>query len=270
LWVSGVLNLSIEKATDGDIGDRTLEASARIGGDELLVKLLFARDWYERTVAKRNESSSFWKGLVSRWTKTYLAVLKFESSHDFSYLGEETPEPVKPTIEVSEVKTPVYSTLPPTDTISELTRVFGQPGDESQLVSFEFPYPMKLYTRNGETVTKTRCHKKIKEPVLAALKEIFDTYGMEWIEKHGLNVYCGIFNHRKMRNGSSLSRHSFGIAIDLNCAENGLTTPWDQDKIGQKGYANMPVEAIEIFEKHGFLSGARMWRRDAQHFQYTK
>src|SRR5262249_32982290 len=38
-------------------------------GPALLMKLRAARESYERDVARRDETSKFWKGLVNRWNK---------------------------------------------------------------------------------------------------------------------------------------------------------------------------------------------------------
>ena len=73
-----------------------------------------------------------------------------------------------------------------------------------------------------------------------------------------------------MRRGTSLSRHSWGIAIDLNPDENTMQTPWKAERIGQPGWATMPQEAIAVFEKHGWKSGAHAWGKDAMHFQATR
>ena len=102
------------------------------------------------------------------------------------------------------------------------------------------------------------------------LEELHRTYGADWLAFHGLDVFGGIYNYRTMRRGTSLSRHSWGIAIDLNPDENGMQTPWKAERIGQPGWANMPQEAIAVFEKHGWKSGARAWSKDAMHFQATR
>jgi hypothetical protein len=52
---------------DGDIGPKTREAAAKHGAEDILLRLLLARQWYERTVAGRNEANKFWPGLVNRW-----------------------------------------------------------------------------------------------------------------------------------------------------------------------------------------------------------
>ncbi len=67
------------------------------------------------------------------------------------------------------------------------------------------------------------------------------------------------FNWRPIRGGSSLSYHSWGVAIDLNPGTNGM---------GKQG--DMPMKVVEIFESLGFKWGGR-WqgaRRDPMHFEF--
>jgi len=161
---------------------------------------------------------------------------------------------------------------PPASDYKSVCQVFGKPGDESKLVVVESPYP--IYYQG--TKTRLRCHKLIAKPLVAALKETLDTYGLEWIKKHKLDQYDGCYNFRKSRNSNATSKHCWGIAIDLNADENRNKQPWVNGKQGQKipgtsrRYASMPKEFIDIMKKHGFKSGGEAWGRDAMHFQFTK
>ncbi len=162
-----------------------------------------------------------------------------------------------------KIPTPPVLTFPNEDYRS-MVNFYGQPGDESNLVRIKFPYPMRLYTRSAPAnVTGHSCHNLVAESLVAVLTEILETYGLPWIQENGLDVFGGIYNDRNTRSGGhSKSKHAWGVAIDLNPAENGLYTPWTAK-------ANMPHEAIEIFEKHGWKSLARVIGRDAMHFEAT-
>ncbi len=168
---------------------------------------------------------------------------------------------------VAYLKKNGVKSMPPKSDYWSTVKYFGAIGDEGNLVELVFPYPMKYA---GKPVSKTRCHWRIKGALLAVFNELLKTYGLDWIKKHGLDNYDGCFNYRKSRNSSSWSKHAWGVAIDMDAAHNSNKTPWHQRKIGQTGYARMPIEAILIFEKHGFKSGARAWGKDAMHFQFTQ
>lgn len=159
---------------------------------------------------------------------------------------------------------------PPEPDEASMIAYYGQPGDESQLVPFKMPYEMCLAWDRGHKMTWHRCHRRMKAPLEAALADVLKHFGPEGIDRHGLNLYAGCYNHRPVRGGTTTSKHAWGAAIDLNPDANGNSTPWHPDRIGQPGYATMPLAAVEIFEAHGFKHGGRAWGRDAMHFQYTR
>lgn len=154
---------------------------------------------------------------------------------------------------------PKVNPWPTQDEVS-LIRFYGKHGDESNLVSFEFPFPM-FY--DGKRVLKSRCHKKVKDSLLRILGEI----GNRWGNNRGIleeaEDYGGIYNYRKMRNGSRISTHAWGIAIDLDADDNGNLVPWPV-------VADMPLEIMEAFAREGWLSAGAFWGRDAMHFQATR
>lgn len=148
----------------------------------------------------------------------------------------------------------------PTQDEASLTRFYGKAGDESNLVSFEFPFPM-FY--EGKRVLKSRCHAKVKDSLLRILGEI----GNRWGGNRGIleeaEDYGGIFNFRKMRGGSRISTHAWGIAIDLDADDNGNLIHWPTA-------ADMPIEVMEAFAREGWVSAGAFWGRDAMHFQATR
>lgn len=161
---------------------------------------------------------------------------------------------------------------PPKGDRESLNAYFGPPVPGYQhLTTIRTPYKMKLSWQLAQVVSKISCHKRIAEPLLASLERLLDVFGPDGIAEHGLDLYAGVYNHRKIRGGSkSWSLHAYGAAIDINPDVNGFSTPWRADRIGQPGYASMPIRAMECFEAEGFISGGRAWGRDAMHFQYTQ
>ena len=75
----------------------------------------------------------------------------------------------------------------------------------------------------------------------------------------------GGFAWRKIAGENVLSMHSFGIAFDINVA---FSDYWRWSG-GVKGYRNrIPCEIGEVFERHGFIWGAKWFHFDTMHFEY--
>ncbi len=79
------------------------------------------------------------------------------------------------------------------------------------------------------------------------------------------------FYWRKVRGADRLSAHSYGIAIDINVKFSDFwlwSNPGkkEQDQIIYKN--RIPREIVEIFERHGFISGARWYHYDTMHFEF--
>lgn len=82
----------------------------------------------------------------------------------------------------------------------------------------------------------------------------------------------GTFYWRPVRGAKRLSAHSYGMTIDIG---GNFKTYWLWKKPGAKEtdrnivYENkMPLEIVEIFEKHGFIWGGRWYHYDTMHFEY--
>ena len=144
----------------------------------------------------------------------------------------------------------------PTGDESSVIRRFGEPGDEEQLVNLPVIGLGVKYA--GKPVRSIRCHRLVADSLLAAITEIADSPAA-WI----LGQYAGCYNVRPMRDGSRLSKHAWGIAIDFAPASNGLRTHWPRA-------ANMPIEAMEAFAKRGWLAAGAFWSRDSMHFETTR
>lgn len=75
---------------------------------------------------------------------------------------------------------------------------------------------------------------------------------------------AGTFMFRKIAGTSRLSTHSYGIAIDINT---DYSDYWQWSK--NMEYKNqIPIEIVEIFEKHGFIWGGKWYHYDTMHFEY--
>jgi hypothetical protein len=150
-------------------------------------------------------------------------------------------------------------------TTKELIKKYGKPSENGSpyLVSVKIPYPMRLAWDKDTKVTKIRCHKMVADKLQSIFNDILEHYGYDEIQKLGIDLYAGCFNFRKMRGGSDYSRHSWGVAIDLDPERNLLKETSRTARFARPEYKPM----IDIFYKHGFVSLGREKNYDWMHFE---
>jgi hypothetical protein len=74
---------------------------------------------------------------------------------------------------------------------------------------------------------------------------------------------AGVYNCRVVKDTGNRSMHAWGAAIDLN------TKYSDYWMWSKGGYRNrIPMQIVEIFEKHGFIWGGKWGHFDTMHFEY--
>lgn len=151
-------------------------------------------------------------------------------------------------------------------TTAQATNIFGKPNQQgSYLTTIQLPYPMRLAWDLKTTVKTMRCHKLVADDFLKVFNELLEVYGLDKIQELGIDLFGGCFNFRAMRGGSDYSRHSWGIAIDLDPVRNQLHETAKTARFARPEYKQM----IDIFYKHGFVSLGREKNYDWMHFEHT-
>lgn len=146
-------------------------------------------------------------------------------------------------------------------TTESIVKKYGNPDPNGgYLVMIDLPYEM-IY--DGKPVKRMRCHKLVADKFKNIFNEILSTYGFDKINELGINRFGGCFNFRVMRGGSDYSRHSWGIAIDLDPQRNQLKETSKTARFARPEYKQM----IDIFYKHGFVSLGREKNYDWMHFE---
>lgn len=149
-------------------------------------------------------------------------------------------------------------------TTKDAIAIYGKPNQQGgYLTTIQLPYPMRLAWDKETKVTKMRCHKLVADDFLKVFNDILEHYGYDQIVKLGIDLFGGCFNFRAMRGGSDYSRHSWGIAIDLDPERNQLTETSKTARFARPEYKPM----IDIFYKHGFLSLGVEKNYDWMHFE---
>jgi len=117
-----------------------------------------------------------------------------------------------------------------------------------------------IVTVDFPIVGETRCHRMVVPYIRAALGEI-ERAGLAFeLDRADFQVAGGCYNPRFNRGadpGYSLSRHSWGIAVDFN----PTTNPYG-------GEPTLPLEIVEAFKRWGFSWGGTWTVPDGMHFEW--
>lgn len=127
---------------------------------------------------------------------------------------------------------------------------YGDPTKENNMTLWDIPTNLEV----GVIPKRLYCNKDLVAPLTQAFTNLIATGKVA-----ELKTWDGCFNIRKKRGLSSMSLHSWGIAIDVNAAWNGLgKTPV------------LSSEFVKCFTDAGFDWGGTWTRKDGMHFQLSK
>lgn len=127
---------------------------------------------------------------------------------------------------------------------------YGDPIKENNMVVWDIPPELEI----GVIPKKLYCNRDMVEPLRQAFKNLINT---GFIKE--LKTFDGCFNIRKQRGATSQSLHSWGVAIDVNAAWNGL---------GKE--PTLSAGFVKCFVDAGFDWGGIWQRKDGMHFQLSK
>jgi len=135
-------------------------------------------------------------------------------------------------------------------TSAQALKKYGDPNLQKSLVLFDVPTELEI----GLIPKRIYCNKDLVAPLTQAFKNLIATGHVKEIK-----TWDGCFNIRKKRGLTSMSLHSWGIAVDINAFENGLgKTP------------KLSSGFVKCFTDAGFDWGGTWTRKDGMHFQLNK
>jgi hypothetical protein len=112
-----------------------------------------------------------------------------------------------------------------------------------------------LVERDLPLIGHVRCHKTVIDAIEGALRELESNGLQNLIDRV---AFKGCWNPRYVRDGDDISRHAWGVAIDINYDDNPTGLESVQDP-----------RLIAILERWGFTSGDTWLKPDAGHFEYV-
>lgn len=149
-------------------------------------------------------------------------------------------------------------------TDAQIIAKYGQPGDYDNFTLINLPYPMRIAWDTSQKVTRIQCHKLAAFPFSKVFDSLLTEYGLVDLQNLGIDLFGGCVNIRKMRGSTTKwSRHSWGIAIDLDPARNGLKIKKPIAQFSKLEYKPM----LDIFYREGFISYGLDKDYDWMHFE---
>lgn len=136
-------------------------------------------------------------------------------------------------------------------TSAQALKKYGEPSvSNPNLVLWDVPTELEI----GLIPKRIYCNKDLVGPLSKAFKALIDTGHVK-----ELKTWDGCFNIRKKRGLSSMSLHSWAIAVDVNAFENGLNQ-----------VPKLSAGFVKCFTDNGFEWGGNWKRKDGMHFELAK
>lgn len=147
------------------------------------------------------------------------------------------------------------------ETRQQLEDTYGVPignnwgGESKYMVMYSVPSYITQWinTATGKPLQRIYINKDMIEPLSAALQNVFQRGLLDQ-----LKTFDGCFMVRPIRGvPNAWSIHSYGLAIDINAADNQL---------GQE--PTMSPELVKCFKDANFSWGGDFTRKDGMHMEY--
>lgn len=228
-------------AIDGKVGAKTLAAAWRIKGMEELEAILGPMAPVDRVVAAAQvilERAGFDPGAIDG---------KYGPGTDAAFLAWQG------------VQLPTRG--------NDMASRYGPAGGAQCTRGLvRVPWGMVLAWDQSQEITQFSCHELVAAGAQRAFDRIAALYTPAQIIDLGLHLYGGCFNFRKMRGGSSLSTHAYGLAIDFDPARNRLNWGADRARLAQRD----AVPFWRAWEAEGWTSLGRARNFDYMHVQAVR
>jgi hypothetical protein len=136
-------------------------------------------------------------------------------------------------------------------TSAQCLKKWGDPAVTANELKYMTVWDIPPHLEIGAIPKKLYCNKIMIAPLIQAFSNLIDRGFVK-----ELKTWDGCFNVRKKRGLTSMSLHSWGIAIDVNAAWNGLNKE-----------PQLSAGFVKCFTDAGFDWGGVWTRKDGMHFQ---
>lgn len=254
-----------------------ISQGAKIAADgQLGAKTLKAADVYLRKTVQPHDLADWTSDrLMIAIEQAYYNSLKIEAGHIDGLVGEDTRQarrifanPAEATWRDDLADPAQNASVDPVPKQwprqSGVESFFGKPG--ANLVRLSLSFPFRLAWDPTTTVQAAMVNAKCKDAFAAIWQKTHEHYTYAGLRTLRLDLFGGCFNIRKMRGGSAMSMHSYGIAWDIDPERNQLKWPRSRANLDGPEY-----DAFwKIVEAEGGVSLGRARDFDWMHFQFAR
>lgn len=130
------------------------------------------------------------------------------------------------------------------------------------------PYTMyaDYARRSGDRVSRFMCHKLVKDPITRILHATLEHYGASEVRRLNLDIFSGCRVVRIITGGVGWSMHSWGIAVDIDAANNEFRDTWASGKMDGPEYKAF----VDFWYGEGAINLGRERNYDPMHFQFAR
>ena len=147
---------------------------------------------------------------------------------------------------------------------SEVTKVFGPYGQNQTMLTL--PYPMVIGWDKKQKIKRISVHEKVHDSAERVLKRVHSEYSPKQKRTLGLDIFSGCLAVRRMRGGTKMSMHAWGIAIDFDAERNQLKWGRDKARLAQPDCATF----WRLWAEEGWVSLGQSRNYDWMHVQAAR
>jgi len=147
----------------------------------------------------------------------------------------------------------------------DVAEFFGKDPRKAPMARVVPPFQMYAdYARKkNHKVSGFECHALVKDSIDRILAKTLAHYGADEIRRLNLDIFSGCRVVRRITGGSGWSMHSWGIAIDIDAANNEFRDSWKSGKMDGPEYAAF----VQFWYDEGWINLGKERNYDPMHFQ---